>query len=531
MEYGSILAKQFDVPEQRQQQVAAGRAGRPAGSGAGPADFKFDDYGLKPFDGLDRSNPDIAQAAQQYYQDWASLRSFAKNMWVKYGVDVMSPDPGDENAIWASQAFNQKLALLMNNVDRAKTSYETWKADQAAQREGKMIAGAQPTGYAQETPFDARGMATAIDPTINLAAQELSGSFSTTPQDVSARNQRIQALQSELENRYQGKALEYQKEAANKLLAGFNPPSENNNGYGGLSTPTGVIMKELALYSVGSPEIFDFSAPPKYGVNGNLVYTAKPGGTVGKVLGQKATGDKGPFIIAGVEYEPDKTGGRSYFVDKTGERKEITARNLAIIGSEFVKSGVFNRKDLIDTMNAVGADDSNASAYKFFSLPELEAISANQQTQQAVAEKEAPKIRQAFDYFMNQVDLTNIKTRQQWFTPYGSIPLWESPVLDKAEIPLRNGQTAVILPVKGEKGVFRIDNFDALFPRGTQKDTYQVGEDIVTKTELKRISKDKLFKLLNDQFGIDITKVPTTQTTTNPTNPSDPWSQYKKQTP
>lgn len=247
MQYGSILAKQFDVPQQRQQAAATGRAGRPAGGG-GPADFKFDDYGLKPFDGLDRSNPDVAQAAQQYYQDWAALRSFAKTMWVKYGVDVMSPDPGDENAIWANQAFNQKLALLMNNVDRAKNDFEVWKADQAAQREGKMI-GRDYMGSASTMGLDERGMATAIDPTINLAAQELSGSFSTTPQDVNARNQRIQALQSELENRYQGKALEYQKEAANKLLAGFNPPNQNpyfNSGGGQALALMGRVAATIA---------------------------------------------------------------------------------------------------------------------------------------------------------------------------------------------------------------------------------------------------------------------------------------------
>lgn len=538
MQYGSLLAKQFDVPQQRQQSAATGKAGRPAGGG-GPADFKFDDYGLKPFDGLDRSNPDVAQAAQQYYQDWAALRSFAKTMWVKYGVDVMSPDPGDENAIWANQAFNQKLALLMNNVDRAKNDFDVWKADQAAQREGKMI-GKDYMGSASTMGLMDRG--TPIFPESPATANLMKGAQNITPGQAAAANVDITNQVAQYENLAQQAQAQgnrqlaeyYRQQAAIaqplKVVAAENTPRSE---YGsGLDTPTGIIMKELALYSVGSPEIFDFSAPPKYGVNGNLVYTAKPGGTVGKVLGQKATGDKGPYVIAGVEYEPDRTGGKSYFVDKTGERKEITTRNLAIIGSEFVKSGVFNRKDLIDTMKAVGADDSNASAYKFFSLPELQALSTNQQTQQQTAEKEAPRVRQAFDYFMSQVDLTNKKTRQTVPTPFGSIPLWETRVLDKATIPLTNGQEAVIKPIDGEVGVFRIDNFADIFPKGTQKDTYQVGDEIVTKTELTRISKNRLFELLNKQFGIDISKAPQNDgNQATPAQPSNPWSQYKKQTP
>jgi len=155
MEYGSILAKQFDTPQP--QQSGSGRGvGRPAGVAKEP-DFKYDDSLNKAFEGLDRSTPDTAQAAQQYYQDWAALRSFAKSMWVKYGVDVTSPDPSDENAIWANQAYQQKLAILMNNVDRAKNDFTVYKNKQEAAFAGNFLPSQEFNGSASLSPVTQQG--------------------------------------------------------------------------------------------------------------------------------------------------------------------------------------------------------------------------------------------------------------------------------------------------------------------------------------------------------------------------------------
>lgn len=228
MEYGSILAKQFDTPQPQVQGGSGRGVGRPAGAAKEP-EFKYDDYLEKSFSELDRATPDIAQAAQQYYQDWAALRSFAKSMWVKYGVDVTAPDSGDENAIWAAQAYQQKLGLLMDNVDRAKNSFKVREADQAAQREGKLI-GRDYSGYASETRLTDRGTPTAIDPLVTLGAQENSGVFSSSAADVANRNILNQNTVDQMQATYAGDPLQQQRQvaAAQTLHAGYNPPSQNS---------------------------------------------------------------------------------------------------------------------------------------------------------------------------------------------------------------------------------------------------------------------------------------------------------------
>lgn len=149
MEYGEILARTYQLP-QRQQAA-------PMGVQRQPKERKAEDFDFAKIPGLDKapegleySRPDIAQQTQRYYQDWADLRNFAKTMWVKYGVDVTAPDPGNQDSIWASEAFNQRLGLLMSGVNEAKLGQKAFEERQRLIAEGKITErpdAAVPQGY------------------------------------------------------------------------------------------------------------------------------------------------------------------------------------------------------------------------------------------------------------------------------------------------------------------------------------------------------------------------------------------------
>lgn len=527
MQYGSILAKQFDVPQQRQQAAATGRAGRPAGGG-GPADFKFDDYGLKPFDGLDRSNPDVAQAAQQYYQDWAALRSFAKTMWVKYGVDVMSPDPGDENAIWANQAFNQKLALLMNNVDRAKNDFEVWKADQAAQREGKML-GRDYMGSASTMGLTERG--TPIFPESPATANLMKGAQNITPGQAAAANTDItnqiaqyEGLAKQAEAQGDKATAEYYRQQAAiaqplKVVAAENTPRSD---YSAQYSNTGSAIKEWALLAEGSNRYFTLPERPSYTKEGRPLYEAVPTGWVGTQFGTKTTGaNKGkPFTVAKLVYDYGAPGGgQAYFEDAEGERKEMDKRNIVAGMREYINSnkGGFSLADFNKFLAEQKLGGDILPSRRLLDQFEAQEVMQSQQAGAKLAQERAPAVKAAFDSYLAQVDeLAQTKPRSVFGV---EIPFTSTAVRDDVQIPLVNGQTALIKI--GENGTYRLDNWASLFPKDKQSIT--VKDRVISKNEATKLSKEDLFELLN-YIGIDVNQA-------TPAQPSNPWSQYKKQTP
>jgi len=232
MEYGSILAKQFDVPQRAQQGQLGGR-----GRGTAPApakdDFKLNEFLEKAPEGLERSSPDIAKQTAQYYQDWNELRSFAKTMWAKYKIDVQTPDPSNPDSIWANQAYNQKLGLLLDGVDNAKNSQKAWERRQTAVTEGKLLErqGYTPQGYSANNSVTEGYIPTAADPRIGVAKEEISGQFDT---GVNQRNQMLGGMRSGLESTYGNdpERLAYQQALAQPLLASQNVKSDGNYGYG-----------------------------------------------------------------------------------------------------------------------------------------------------------------------------------------------------------------------------------------------------------------------------------------------------------
>lgn len=191
MEYGSILAKQFDVPQRQQQGQQVGRRGAGQGAQRQEPEFKYDDILAKAPEGLERSNPDIAEQTAKYYQNWADLRSFVKTMWTKYKIDVQAPDPENPDTVWANQAYNQKLALLLDGVDNAKNSQKTFEADQQAAREGKIRTKDFNT-YSAQTQAGDRFTANYIEsPEV---ANLNKGALNIRPSEAKAENQKRETI-------------------------------------------------------------------------------------------------------------------------------------------------------------------------------------------------------------------------------------------------------------------------------------------------------------------------------------------------
>jgi len=522
MEYGSILAKQFDVPQRAQQGQLGGR-GRAAAPAQAKDDFKLNEFLEKAPEGLERSSPDIAKQTAQYYQNWNELRSFAKTMWAKYKIDVQTPDPSNPDSIWANQAYNQKLGLLLDGVDNARNSQKEWERRQTALTESKLLErqGYTPQGYSANSSVTEGYIPTGADPRIGVA-KEISGQFDT---GVNQRNKMLGDMRSGLETTYGNdpERLAYQQALAQPLLASQNVKSD---GGGAGSSNTEAALKEYALLAEGSGRYFKLPEKPKYTREGRPLYEATPTGWVGSRFGQKNDGpNKGrDFVISSVLYDygdpKNPSDGQAYFVDAEGEKVAVDKRNIANGFRSFIDSnrGMYSKADYEKFLQTKGLGTDIIPARRLLDVEtDLPEIASTQAKAKQFTGTIQPQVRQAFDSYLSNLDLLNQKTPR---TAFGvEIPFTEKSVLDRATIPLADGQIAEILPVKNQQGVFKIDNWNQIFPKNAKGDVV-VGNRTYSKGQFGKLTREELFELLN-YVGIDPAQAPATQT--------DKWSQYKTQ--
>jgi hypothetical protein len=163
MEYGELLAQTYNLPQR--QQRAVGMQPRAQRQPAAQQDLKLPDFLDKQPEGLQYITPKLAERSQQVFKEWADLRGYAKNMWLKYKIDITAPDPSNQDAVWAHQAFQQRINLLLSEIDTLKTGREDYKTAMAAAARGEILPTEQfGTAATSEIPLTQQFAPTAVDP-------------------------------------------------------------------------------------------------------------------------------------------------------------------------------------------------------------------------------------------------------------------------------------------------------------------------------------------------------------------------------
>ncbi len=90
-----------------------------------PVQQQFQDELGKPEDNLQQ----IDGVTDQYFDKWAQLKSFAKEAWNNYGIDVRYPDAGVPMSAKLNRIYLKAVADLQNQGNRLKVGQTMYAAD------------------------------------------------------------------------------------------------------------------------------------------------------------------------------------------------------------------------------------------------------------------------------------------------------------------------------------------------------------------------------------------------------------------
>lgn len=248
MEYGQILSQLYNLPE-RPQPTAQPQRGMRGGMGEQPK-FDYANFGLdKAPEGLQYTG-DLAQKSQAIFGEWAQLRKYAKDMWVKHGVNILEPDPSNPDAVYAAQAFNQRLALLTAQIDEAKVGNKREELGIQAMLRGEAVAGPQyGQQFAGSTPFQQQFTTTQAGDATKEFISKQQGVLNITQQQANALNAKRDALIADYQDAKKNDPTNagFYDAQIQTLLRQQATPAENtaprDYGYGSGSAVFGIVNR------------------------------------------------------------------------------------------------------------------------------------------------------------------------------------------------------------------------------------------------------------------------------------------------
>lgn len=380
---GQLLGQVFNLPPPIESYQSQRRYAQPDIPQDNPDYFGIPEaqYGLQ-------STANVADHTAGYYQKLAGLRSFAQGMWQNYGIDVTKPDYSRPEAVAASQAFQMELANAEAQANEAKNAQDLYSkaANYELQNQYQMGQADQIPGGYFDTSLDRGQYSTAVDPTVQLYANQYGKPFDERS-EVTYGEQQRDALANMYANQgtLQGQQNALQAQAINPS---FNVPSQQTP-FPGQGDPNLLMFRKYALLANGSPDYFKESNEFTPGGSRYGISSVDAGTRLGDYTDSK--GVVRPLIIDHYKFDPDTN---TMFVYAEGDKtpvREVKGEKLLNFLSEVASSntgGIVTGKSLRDWMSANGYDMSkDVSGQKLITQQELGAIDKSKQSLQIPKEK------------------------------------------------------------------------------------------------------------------------------------------------
>lgn len=254
MNRAQVLGKTFLFPEEKEVNATRQAATKATGLDALSPDKLNDYFGIpKPAEGLQYTG-DMVGRVQNYYQGLAALQQFAREQWIRYGVDVTNPDPTRPDSVMAAQAYQAALANLRFEGDNLKTSQEMLKEASPYMMQNKYTPGSEFTKrpFAEIAGTGIGGeMSLEVDPMVSFVGQYGGKDFS----DRGQFNRAQQAVQ----NLQQQPLSERDRVAAQAITPDYTPRADS-----GKSKTSGSVFEFLKRASAVAKGLSDYKISKNY---------------------------------------------------------------------------------------------------------------------------------------------------------------------------------------------------------------------------------------------------------------------------
>jgi hypothetical protein len=295
----SLLANTYLIPQVQQQQPAA------------PKPFQ-DEIG-DPAQGLAQ----IDGTTEQYFDKWAALKGFARDVWENYGIDVRYPDPSVPESNRLHRIYLKSIADLKHQGARLQTDQQMY--NQMLQR-GDQIKFDPTTQHASEMKPGTDFIPNELDPIVGQTNDKLQQQYYDDKSLNEAKgiyeNTKAQFLKNATSD-------PQNKEYWMRQIQGLTPPTSAHkqfSPYAGQSgtkdknkiNAAGAFLKKTTNLLNGTSDSYSLS-DTVFGPNGERTYVSED--TKGDTYGGKK--------IVRYEYQPETKQTAVVVVDKDGNTQKV----------------------------------------------------------------------------------------------------------------------------------------------------------------------------------------------------------------
>lgn len=253
---GALLAQTYQVPAPVQQ--------APIKESPFQDEIGDPEAGLQQIDGV----------TDEYFQKWAALKGFARDVQENLGVDVRFPDPSIPGSERLHRIYLKSLADLKAQGERLKTGQQMFMADR---QRGAVVSGDPRQQYYDQLSVGTDIVDSELDPIVAEANKKLQGPhFGSAINDAKAYRDRVRIMLEKRKNTDKQNAGYWQRQIDSliepvKAVEMFNP---RTGGYTKLQQgqiqAAGTFMKKMTNLQKGTADSYELSST-HFGPNGERV--------------------------------------------------------------------------------------------------------------------------------------------------------------------------------------------------------------------------------------------------------------------
>lgn len=258
---GALLAQTYQLPQAQpqapiQEQPFQDEIGDPAA-------------GLQQIDGV----------TDEYFQKWAALKGFARDVQENLGVDVRFPDPSIPGSERLHRIYLKSLADLKAQGERLKTGQQMFMADR---QRGAVVSGDPRQQYYDQLNVGTDIVDAELDPIVKAANDKLQGPhFGSSIKEAEEYRARVLQMLEQRRDTDKQNSGYWQRQIDSLIepvqaVREFNPYSYNR-GYTRLQqgqiNAAGTFLKKMTNLQKGTADSYELS-DSIFGPNGERVYVS-----------------------------------------------------------------------------------------------------------------------------------------------------------------------------------------------------------------------------------------------------------------
>lgn len=264
---GALLAQTYQLPAAQAQQQA-------------PAPTPFQDEIGDPASGLQQ----IDGVTSEYFQKWAALKGFAKDVQENLGIDVRFPDPSVPESDRLHRIYLKSLADLKAQGERLKTGQQMYMADR---QRGALMTKDPSSTYYDQMDVGNDVIDKELDPIVTEANDKLKGPYYYGDNSIKEARAYYNQVKTMLENRKKtdaGNAGYWQKQIDALVMPTESEKQWNPNTGGSDKGYTryqaarikaaDTFMKKMTNLQKGTADSFQMS-DTIFGENGERIFVSE----------------------------------------------------------------------------------------------------------------------------------------------------------------------------------------------------------------------------------------------------------------